>query len=302
MNSSAAKARDMVASAVRRFARWGRRRKLGQWFWRRSLRHQYRWGRPNGPVESMLSRFLSFGLVPPEQRTASVTSLVELFFSLVDDLGVERFVEAGAKEAGASQRALRGRSDRDVVAFEANPFTYRRFEARLQATDVDYRHLALSDSPGPVTFQVRLTADGTPIADGQGSIHVRSSYEPGYHEATVDGVTLDEFFAQRDGGELGPARCAWWVDVEGAAAPVLRGGVELLGITDLVMIEVEDIRAWDQQEWLASDVVEFMAYHGLVPIARDVQSRHQFNIVFLRSELAESVPVKQRLAMWRSTC
>lgn len=302
MNSRASRFVKPLEVRFRQIVRWGRQRNLGQWLWRFSLRNQYRWGQPAGIQESLLGRFVSYGLMAPERRASSVARLVELFFSLVDDLELERFVEAGAKEASASQRAADGQDDRDVVAFEANPFTYRRFEKRLQSSLVDYRHLALSDSPGQVTFQVRLTADGTPIADGQGSMHIRSSYEPGYHEAQVEAVTLDGFFAHRDGGEIGPARSAWWVDVEGASAHVLRGGVGLLRRTDLVMIEVEEIRAWDQQEWLQADVVRYMADNGFVPIARDIQSRIQFNIVFLRSTLAGSVIVERQLEAWRDSC
>ena len=291
-----------VEPLLRRLARWGRQRELGQRLWRFSLRNQYRWDSPNGVASSWLERSVNYGLMSPERRASSVAALVELFFSLVDDLAIDRFVEAGAKEAGASQRAATLRPGSDVVAFEANPFTYRRFEKRLAATPVEYIHLALSDAPGMVTFQVRLTPDGAPIADGQGSLHVRSTYEPGYHETQVEAVTLDGFFADRDGGTVGPSRSAWWVDVEGASAHVLRGGRQLLQATDLVMIEVEEIRAWDQQEWLQADVVGFMADNGLVPIARDIQSRIQFNIVFVREELARSSVVARRLAAWRSAC
>ncbi len=300
MKNGGAAVAEAVESRLRSAARWARQRELGQRIWSASLHNQYRWGSPNGVVSVVFGRSVNLGLVSSERRLSSVASLVELFFSLVDDLSIGRFVEAGAKEAGASQRAAVQRPQCDVVAFEANPFTYRRFEQRMGRTSVEYLHLALSDHPGVVTFQVRLDADGSPIADGQGSLHARSAYEPGYHEAQVEAVTLDAFFAARDGGRLMSARTALWVDVEGASAQVLRGGVELLRMTDLVMIEVEEIRAWDEQEWLEADVVRFMADHGLVPIARDIQSRIQFNIVFVRAELARSTLVAQRVKAWRA--
>ena len=71
---------------------------------------------------------------------------------------------------------------------------------------------------------------------------------------------------------------------EGASAVVLRGATRLLDEVDVLMIEVEEIPLWDGQEWTRSDVVEFLGGHGLVPVARDRQSRMQFNVVFVRGD------------------
>ncbi len=290
-----------VDSALTESGRRFRRHGAGQWVWRHSVRDQFRWGSGTGPVSSAFYRSVQFGVVDKQSRVESVERLIELFFGLIDDLDVGRFVEAGAKEADASQRAAAGRADRDVVAFEANPFTHRRFEERLRETRVDYRHLALSESPGTIKFNVRRNADGNPIADGQGSLLGRASYKPGYVEGVeVEAVTLDSFFAERDGGTISPARVACWVDVEGASSMVLRGAQALLGRTDVLMIEVEGRPAWDGQEWLWADVVEFVRGFGLVPIARDAQSRFQFNIVFVRDSLVKSPQVRRRLHAWRS--
>ncbi|MFT6391331.1 MAG: FkbM family methyltransferase [Ilumatobacter sp.] len=222
--------------------------------------------------------------------------MVELLFSLVDNGGIDGFIEAGAKDGGASSRAVSEFGLSNVVAFEANPYTHKRFNKRLVKAGVKHEHLALSETSGTVQFLVRLKEDGTPIADGQGSLLVRSDHTPGYESVSVEAVTLDGYYADDMSTSF-----AMWVDVEGASSQVLRGATMLLERTDLVFIEVEDRHKWDGQEWLHDDVVTFFVEHGLNPVARDTQSRHQFNVLFVSDRaLAKSV-VANTIAAWRNS-
>ena len=54
------------------------------------------------------------------------------------------------------------------------------------------------------------------------------------------------------------------------------------------MVEVEDRSFWKGQ-WLAGEVLSFLHGCGLVPVARDHQSAHQFNVVLVRSTLMAEV-------------
>lgn len=252
--------------------------------WAAILSRQYRLGRPGGVADRVISRAVRYDVVPQHEREVSVSDLVDCFFELVRATSVSRFVEAGAKDAGASVRAVGELGLDDVVAFEANPYTHRRFSGRVTRHGIRYVNRALSDSCGTIEFLVRLTPDGTPMADGQASMLVRPDHAPGYEHVEVESVRLDE--------EVDTAttagRTAIWVDVEGATAEVLSGASDLLPLIDVAMIEVEERPTWVGQRWLHLDVVRFMAGHGLVPVARDRQSRYQFNVVFVRDELVET--------------
>lgn len=253
-----------------------------------ALRHARRGPRRpqprTGRVWDVADRFARFERVTAEQRERSVDGLVSMFFELVDGWDVDLFVEAGAKEATASQRAA-STPGRRVVAFEANPYTHRRFAGRLAGSGVEYRHLALAASPGTVTFNVQMAADGRPAADGQGSLHARAEPTRGELPVTVTATTLDAHF-----GDVTGSRVAMWVDVEGATEQVLSGGDRFLRSVVVMIVEVEEHRYWGDGQWLSADVVRHLAGAGLVRVARDAQSRFQHNAVFVRDDrLADPV-------------
>ncbi len=254
---------------------------------------QFRVGRPCGLADRAIARLLTLDAPSPAERARTVDSLTELFFDLVAATRVQRFVEAGAKDAPASVRAATDAGVDRVIAFEANPYTHRRFQRAVTAAGVDYRHMALSDKAGEVDFLVRLTDDGTPMADGQGSMLVRPDHDPGYAEVRVEAVCLDDAV---DTADPQPPT-SLWVDVEGASAPVLRGAPALLGSVQVAIIEVESDRRWTGQEWIDRDVIDFFVGVGLYPVARDRQSRLQYNIVFARSGDAGVSAVVER---WRA--
>ena len=245
-------------------------------------------------VGGVLHQMALYDPVTPTDRNRSVENLVELFFTLVADLEVERFVEAGAKEAAASHRASSIDAVREIVAFEANPYTHRRFAPNHENSSVRYKHLALSDRPGTATLFVRLRGDGSPSADGQASLLVRPSHQPGFEEVEVEAVTLDGWFGAPTGH-----RTALWIDVEGASSAVLGGASSLLGETDVLIVEVEERVTWEGQQWLRNDVIAVLATHDMIPIARDQQSRYQFNILFVRDARRDEVVVRRALATWR---
>ena len=60
------------------------------------------------------------------------------------ELAPDLFIEAGAKDACASRRFREGLPDARVVAFEANPFTFKRFKKKIDypAEGVEYVHRA----------------------------------------------------------------------------------------------------------------------------------------------------------------
>jgi FkbM family methyltransferase len=244
----------------------------------------------------LLATVAGYDLRQRSERKRSARELARLFFRLFRVVEPDLFVEAGANDGQASRRALRYFDRPRVVAFEANPHTYERYRAdNPPASGVEFLHLALSDQPGEVSFNVRKTARGEPRPDGHGSLMERpSDYGHDFESVTVAATTLDTFFA-----DSLQQRCALWVDVEGAAAPVLTGGRRLLERAQVVMIEVEDREYWEGA-WRAPQVMRYLMDRGLVPVARDFEYKHQYNVVFVRDELLTDDLVRLRLSQYLS--
>ncbi|GAB1643557.1 FkbM family methyltransferase [Krasilnikovia sp. MM14-A1259] len=248
---------------------------------------------------SMLATAAKYDLDRREDRVASNVALVELFFRIASLAGVDLFVEAGAKEASASQRATAELAAARVVAFEANPYNYVRYAPSNVSAGIEYLGYALTDMPGPVTFNVLRDDAGNPLANGRSSLLRRQregDQQRGFEEVTVEGVTLDGFFA-----DTSFDRAAIWVDVEGACRMVLNGARQLLARTSVVFIEVEEMNWWGEGHWLRESVVSFLYDLGLVPVARDFEYLHQYNIVFVRDTLLRApTPIRWELTRFAS--
>ena len=241
---------------------------------------------------SLLQMASHYDLSQKSERRRSARDLAGFFLRAAKVVEADLFIEVGAKEASASHRARSYLPQSRVVAFEANPYTFEKFQGENpESTGVEYYHLAVSDRPGPVTFHVRLHPEGSPRPDGHGSLLERDdSYEHDFDEVTVDSTTLDIFFAYEEF-----KRCAMWVDVEGASEAVLSGGRSVLSKAAIVIIEVEDRALW-KGSWTAPEVTRCLAEVGLFPVARDFEYAYQYNVVFVRESLLNDPLLRLRLA------
>jgi len=219
-----------------------------------------------------------YDLESKAERAQSVAHLEHFFFRACRETKPDLFVEAGAKDATSSRRARRYLPDARIVAFEANPLNYERFSTRENGRlNVEYVHCALTGSDGDVTFIMRAD-DGSPRSDGQGSLLTRTDGSQG-RPVTVKAARLDTHFPSNTFNS-----CAIWIDVEGATRDVLAGATGIMPNVSLMFIEVEDRQYWAGQ-WLSGDVLKFCHSHGLVPIARDFQSRYQYNLLLVRRSM-----------------
>jgi len=228
-----------------------------------------------------------YDLTDKRARKRSVDDLEWLFFQLVKAVDPGVFIEAGAKDGRVSLRARRYLPEARIVAFEANPHTFERFlPTHVGAPNpVEYLHLAVSDRPGKLSFNIptRIGGASIDVDVGRSSLLKRlPDPDESYVTAEVEATTLDLFFRS----DAGKSNCMW-VDVEGANRDVLSGAKETLKATQVLLIEVEDRPIWTGQ-WLRPDVQAFLYQVGFVPVARDYQSRYQFNILFLRSSLIDN--------------
>lgn len=217
-------------------------------------------------------------------RARSEHVLDDLFFTLVGLADPALFVEAGAKDAPASLRVAEERPGTTVIACEANPRLQRHFAEALGHAErgVDYRATALSDAPGTVTLHVPEIGDdfggglaGTSSLLSSGPAESPFGPEVVRTEMQVEATTLDAL-----GREVPQGRVALWVDVEGAAEQVLRGGRDLLARCDVLKIEVETQAYW-QGQWVEGDLFAHLMERGLRPVARDLTGDAQYNVVFV---------------------
>jgi FkbM family methyltransferase len=239
---------------------------------------------------NLLGTAANYDLTDKADRRRSFADLSKFFLSATRALSPGLFIEAGAKDASTSRRARRYLDHARIVAFEANPYTYEAFRSKNgDDSGIEYVHLALSDKPGPVTFNVRLFEDGKPRPDGHGSLMERDdSYDSDFTPVTVEATTLDDFFADYEFDS-----CALWVDVEGATSSVLSGGRRVLEKASVLFIEVEDGALW-KDAWQKSDVAAFLYDAGMLPLARDFESRYQYNMVFVRESLLDHPQLRLR--------
>lgn len=213
-----------------------------------------------------------------EGRKVSARQLRQVFYGLQRALKPVHFIEAGAHNAATSLKIRNVSPDTNVIAFEANPHNFNKFSARTDftAAGVDYRLNALTDAEGPVTFNVLVEEGGVARApaSGRSSLLTRADATARHEEVTVSGTTLDACFGDQTG------TLALWVDVEGAAGKVLAGAARTLPRVQSMMIEVETRAFWSGQ-WLHTDICAHLMGLGLIPVARDFEFRHQFNILFV---------------------
>lgn len=239
---------------------------------------------PQTSLFELLKHAYFYDLRKPEERLRSHHDLIALFYNLAAVFKPDVFIEAGAFFAETSRHIKTQLPTTRVVAFEANPYNFEMCRDRIdyEAAGVEYRHLALSSSPGEVTFNVQTAKNGEELkkTTGRSSLFLRADADYAHETVTVPATSLDAFFSPL------PKRSVLWIDVEGASELVLSGGSRLLETCDMLFIEVEDKELWPGQ-WLTGDVVKHLSQFGLVPVARDFESRSriQYNVLFLRDSL-----------------
>jgi FkbM family methyltransferase len=244
-----------------------------------------------------------FDLSSPEDRKFSCTTLVELFVDLQRFIRPKAFVEFGAFDANFSQMIRPLHPLSKVIAFEANPHNYKYFTSKIdyRAQNIEYNHLAISDRDGgTIDFHVQTSRAGVeaPPVKGDDSLlkrNVSENYdaykETQYEICPVDTVRLDTFLCD---AQFGLDDFSAWVDVEGALRTALAGAEKTLSRTRSIFIEVEERPFWSGQ-WLAPDVEKFLEQFGLIPIARDFEYYHQYNMIFVTKEVMQHAEFHQSM-------
>lgn len=240
-----------------------------------------------------------FDLASQEGRKRSVDSLRRLFFNLHEVLQPKVVLEIGAKEATFSRTMRKALPDAKIIAFEANPYVYakQRKASDPVADGVDYRHLAISDRTGEISFFVQVRRGGKAMKRTVGSNSLMPRLgDVETEEVTVASTRIDDFLAAE---KLAGAKTAW-IDVEGAIGLVLGGMGPVLDQFTMVFAEVEEREFWAGQ-WTWPQVQAFMAEHGFQAVARDFEYEGQNNVLFIRADVLQQAEVRRTLAMHYSS-
>jgi FkbM family methyltransferase len=213
-------------------------------------------------------------------RKQSGELLEAAFLDLATRLAPTLSVEIGAHEASFSERLKTNLPNLQALAFEANPFVYRRHVDRLRNLSVDYRHAAICSEDGTVPLQIPVKRNGDLFGRDHGiaSLYRRVGEGFEYERVLVPAITLDTALRQFLG-----VRSVVWIDAEGAQHTIMAGGRSYFAGVMALYIEVERRAAWCDQK-LDREIATRLADFSLVPIMRDGLAKGQYNEVYVRMD------------------
>ncbi len=218
-------------------------------------------------------------------RRLSARHVAEFFESIQEDLNTSVTVEVGAHEAEFSRNMRQRNSELKIFAYEANPHVYSRFllEGELAQLGINYEYRAISNQDGNMPFYLcsRIGEEAEPTDGKRQSLLPRVDQATEHSTVMVPCARLDSLFS---GTDFESDRFALWIDAEGAGGMALEGAEELLRKTASVYIEVESIAKFAGQ-LLDKEILAFLLEHGFLPVLRDFQFRHQYNMIFVRKDL-----------------
>ncbi len=219
--------------------------------------------------------------------------LRSLFLELTQAAQPAVVLELGAFSAEFSVAVRARLPEAEVHAFEANPYNFARHRKHIRRAGVEYHHFAIGQQVGSATFNVARKEAGQEVGPIQGNNSLRTK-PTGivYEEVEVPMVTVDHFLGEHG---LAGRGAAMWIDLEGCAYEGLVGAAATLEHTQLIFIEVEDRPFWSGQK-LSGEVLRQLVGAGLMPLARDFQSKRQYNLIFARPELLELPAIRDALA------
>ena len=221
----------------------------------------------------------------------SVTAAHDSFFAVLCGLiQPDIIAEVGAHAAEFSSKMRVALPKVEILAFEANPFVYALHAERLQKEGVKYRNCAALDRTMKAEFKVPHNKEGK----GDTSMSSINAWKNATAHDTfqVDAFPLDDILG------TGTRNICLWIDVEGAAANVLRGASHTLRQSEAVYIELEKKSKWNASASL-DEAHALLTDQGLLPLSRDIQQPDwQYNAVYVKPKWIENLLVKDALALY----
>ena len=212
--------------------------------------------------------------------------LFEFYVDLVQHLCPNFSLEIGAHEANFSKKVKYLCPSVESFAFEANPHVFDKYQKSALDCGVNYIHAAISnENKDFISFKIQIFNEilGEEIDPAQGNHSLLTRTEGGikYDIIDVPNLSLSKIMKNLSG------KIVMWLDVEGANQKVLQSGEESFQDVDAIFIEVEEIQYWENQ-WLKTQVIDFLKNKGFTLIARDFEYAYQHNLVFIKNRLIDT--------------
>lgn len=217
-------------------------------------------------------------------RKKSAERVAAFFLRMQDLLPITTTLEIGAHEATFSRNAKRRHPERTARAYEANPHVHAHFmlEGSVRKEGVCYEHYAIGDTDGSASFHIYDKLEGrAEPCDSR-----RQSVLPRVESADSSCTTVQTPLARLDSlcaMDAEDSRYALWIDAEGFSAQVLAGAAKILSKTLAVYIELESSPKFAGQS-CDREIMATLLEQDFVPILRDFQFRHQYNVIFVKKE------------------
>jgi FkbM family methyltransferase len=228
--------------------------------------------------------------LPGQVAKARHKAVSDLFFELLKKLPTDCLIEVGAHYAEASRKFVASKPNARAIAYEAAPEIYERAIAQKLPDRVTMYNCAVGAEPGAAKLFLPYDQDHQVWASTR-----KRTFGVEVKEIVVPVVSLD--IAARAIVTTGAERdLAIWIDVEGAALDVLRGGEDLLKRrVALTYIEVNDLSTYEGSA-TSLDIIALLLKQGFIPVARDNEYHDAWNLLAVHEEAYHAA--RETIAAW----
>lgn len=239
-------------------------------------------------LNNLRSQSSLYKLPQDSERRHSNTELANLFANLVVMNNIELMYEIGAQYAEISNFLVD--KLQNTVAFEASSRNYESAKENIKS-GVEYIHCAVGNYDGGSTLYFPI---GDNVNPGEDSVKEKIFIDKEYKTESIKIIKLDSYC--KENNQFGKST-ALWIDVEGSTMEVLEGAESVLGQTKIIFIEVEQKEFWKNQS-LVGEINKHLFDKGFVPVARDFEYEHQYNIVYVKNDILDLDAVDIPMSMF----
>lgn len=209
------------------------------------------------------------------------------FYELCKHLKINSLIECGAHDAATSIKFCSFDQNNKAIAFEANPYVFKRFNSQIKTRNIQYLNLGVGKAVEKLKLNIPIHSPRSWTAQASFDVNLEIEMAEGVE---IEVTTLDIMCSDFIAGNESQSATAIWIDVEGFAWEVLNGAEQTLSSTrcKLIYIEVSDEKIWGNEK-SALAICEFLKGFDYYPIVRDCPLANLYNIVFIKKTEIESI-------------
>ncbi len=236
-------------------------------------------------MQQLAQQAILYDLTFMINRKKSTQRVENFFYKIHEILPITASLEIGAYEASFSKTIQEKFSHISSRAFEANPEVYAHFllDESIKKSNIEYSYLAIGNKDGTSKFFLADTFNSEKV---QTSARCHSLLERKEENTSCSFVyvpikKLDTVCSKDKENSI----YSLWIDAEGATKQVLQGAEKILQKTAAIYVELESTARFKTEEnVLDRDIFQFLLDRDFIPVLRDFQFRHQYNVIFVKKE------------------